>query len=294
MLQCSEEQKASLDTPLSKLEELKAKKESSICEIEKLRQKLAKVREMRKSVRDEKQKLNKKSHDMKLIRLKVLRGLNRLNYEKQVLLDRLDSTLQESKAVSVKLQKYLQMNSLNDCFFIWFMGPFSTINNFRLGLLPSKQVDWTEINAAFGQAVLLLHIVYTKSSIPLKKFFLMPMGSFPKVAKVDDRRTQYLLYYDNSFVLFPKRNFNLALSGFVTVIHEIGEHIQRHDPTLCLPYQINLNNSTVNDLCYLWANDDALWTRTLKYLLCNIKWILAWYTKHFSNTVPSIASKYLY
>ena len=45
----------------------------------------------------------------------------------------------------------------NDAFFIWHDGPFGTINGFRLGRLPSVPVDWDEINAGWGQAVLLLH-----------------------------------------------------------------------------------------------------------------------------------------
>ena len=36
-------------------------------------------------------------------------------------------------------------------------GPFGTISSFRLGRTPEVAVEWDEINAAWGQAVLLLH-----------------------------------------------------------------------------------------------------------------------------------------
>lgn len=36
-------------------------------------------------------------------------------------------------------------------------GPFGTISGFRLGRTPDVAVEWDEINAAWGQAVLLLH-----------------------------------------------------------------------------------------------------------------------------------------
>jgi beclin 1 len=36
-------------------------------------------------------------------------------------------------------------------------GPFGTISSFRLGRTSEVQVEWDEINAAWGQAVLLLH-----------------------------------------------------------------------------------------------------------------------------------------
>jgi hypothetical protein len=48
-------------------------------------------------------------------------------------------------------------NVLNDTFRIWHDGPFGTISGFRLGRTPEHPVEWNEINAAWGQAVLLLH-----------------------------------------------------------------------------------------------------------------------------------------
>ena len=41
-------------------------------------------------------------------------------------------------------------------------GPFGTISGFRLGRTPEAPVEWDEINAAWGQAVLLL---YTMSQV---------------------------------------------------------------------------------------------------------------------------------
>jgi hypothetical protein len=35
-------------------------------------------------------------------------------------------------------------------------GPFGTINTFKLGRTPTTPVDWTEVNAALGQAALLV------------------------------------------------------------------------------------------------------------------------------------------
>jgi hypothetical protein len=48
------------------------------------------------------------------------------------------------------------MNVFNATFHIWHVGHFATINGFRLGRLPSVPVEWTEINAAWGQTALLL------------------------------------------------------------------------------------------------------------------------------------------
>ena len=56
-------------------------------------------------------------------------------------------------------------NVYNDVFNIWFEGPFGTISGFRLGRMPNNPVDWDEINAAWGQCVLLLH---TMAQVRLK------------------------------------------------------------------------------------------------------------------------------
>lgn len=44
----------------------------------------------------------------------------------------------------------------NDLFRIWFHGACGTISGLRLGRTAQQAVEWDEINAAWGQAVLLL------------------------------------------------------------------------------------------------------------------------------------------
>jgi hypothetical protein len=81
---------------------------------------------------------------------------------------------------------------------------------------------FTEINNALGQAVLAIAIIAERAHIEFKKYGLIPMGSYPKIYKVEDRRTLYCLYTDGSFSLFPKRKFNLALVGFLHCVKELG------------------------------------------------------------------------
>lgn len=243
------------------------------------------ARQTRAEICQRRKILTSRLNAARLMKLQVKNELNSLNSKKIALKDRQESVLQESKSVSAKLQKYLQMNALNDSFFIWFNGPFATINSFRLGLLPFKNVEFTEINAALGQAALLLHIISSRTNIPLKKYSLNPQGSFSKVTNLSDRRILTLYHDSSSFSLTPKRNFNQGLTGLVTVVYEIGEFILKHDPTLQLPYQINLTDNTIDKILFWWDKDDEVWTRSLKFLLSDIKWILAWFTKHFNNTV---------
>ena len=56
-----------------------------------------------------------------------------------------------------QLERLKRTNVYNDVFHIWHRGPFGTIAGFRLGKTPTHPVDWDEMNAAWGHAVLLLH-----------------------------------------------------------------------------------------------------------------------------------------
>jgi hypothetical protein len=120
------------------------------------------------------------------------------------------------------------------------------------------------------------------------------------------------LYMDvnASFSLFPRSKFNSSLYGLFYCIHELGEFVRGVDPPLCMPYRINVGDGsgrscTINawhenerdGLSLLWngmiggatssssimssAEDfDEGWTRALKFAVADVKWLLAWCSKH--------------
>ena len=115
------------------------------------------------------------------------------------------------------------------------------------------------------------------------------------------------LYMDlnATFSLFPKSKFNAAVYGLMYCIYELGNYIASHDPPLCLPYKIDVGDGSgrsctiaprnpVNQaqtvaLDLFWSgnasagalNDqDEQWTRALKFALADVKWIIAWSSKH--------------
>lgn len=181
------------------------------------------------------------------------------------------------------LQKLLQINIINDAFHIWYNGPYATINNFRLGKLATHPIEWQEINAALGEAAAAVYTIANRSKVEFKNYIIIPIGSFTKIAKVEDKNTFYSLFSDGSYSIFPKRNFNIALQGLLTCIDEIGEHVIHHDPTLQLPYKINSAEGKINNQSILVGSDDEQWTRALKYMLSDIKWIIAWSAKHLQH-----------
>ncbi|WVY99944.1 hypothetical protein V8G54_026014 [Vigna mungo] len=72
-------------------------------------------------------------------------------------LEERDAILAKIEVSQAHLELLKRTNVLNDAFPISHDGEFGTINNFRLGRLPKIPVEWDEINAAWGQACLLLH-----------------------------------------------------------------------------------------------------------------------------------------
>ena len=79
------------------------------------------------------------------------------------------------------------------------------------------------------------------------------------------------------------QKFNTALIGFLHCIQELGDFIRNRDPTLSLPYLVNINEGKVFDQTINLGSDDEMWTKALKFLLTDIKWIIAWASKHVNN-----------
>lgn len=252
-------------------------------DIKDLEQRLLLAKKRKEDVKRRRIIISKELYDINILRKKLIERYNNLKFEYNTIRDHNDSIIVESSRISLQMKKFMQINAINDAFYIWYSGSFATINNFRLGNLPSKPIEWTEINAALGQAVLAVTIIANKANITFKKYILIPMGSFPRVCKIEDKRSQYSLFTDGSFSLFPKRNFNTALIGFLTCVQELGDHVTKHDPTLQLPYTIYLNDGKIHDQVIILGSDDETWTRALKLLLADIKWIIAWSTKHLSQ-----------
>lgn len=258
-------------------------------EIEALKLQLAAVDRDRNKLIKERTKVKSETFETRLLLESMVNRINSLEYEISHVNESIQSVDEEIAFSESSYEKNKQINIMNDAFYIWFTGPYATINSLRLGNLPNKPIDFTEINAALGQAALAVHIVASKAGIDFKSFVILPMGSFPKVLKADDRRTFYPLYIDSStFSFFPKRNFNIALSGFMSCVLDVGEHINNHDPTLSLPYKINIADSRIGDISFTYGGDEEVWTRALKFMLSNIKWIIAWYAKHCTHAAASV------
>nr|XP_051211612.1 beclin-1-like protein [Lolium perenne] len=105
-----------------------------------------------------------------------------------------DAVLAKIEVSQVHLELLKRTNVLNDAFYISHDGVIGTINNFRLGRLPNVQVEWDEINAAWGQAALLLHTMaqyFPKFKYRIK---IHPMGSYPRVTDINNNSIAIILF----------------------------------------------------------------------------------------------------
>ena len=84
-----------------------------------------------------------------------------------------------------QLDRLQRTNVFNDTFCIGHDGFFVTINGLRLGRLPNQHVEWAEINAAWGQTLLLLTTVAERLDFEFNGYRLKPLGSTSRIEKVE-------------------------------------------------------------------------------------------------------------
>ncbi|OAP60341.1 hypothetical protein AYL99_05343 [Fonsecaea erecta] len=84
-----------------------------------------------------------------------------------------------------QLERLQRTNVYNDTFCIGHDGYFGTINGLRLGRLPGQNVDWSEINAAWGQTLLLLATVAERLKFTFQGYRLRPQGSTSRIEKLE-------------------------------------------------------------------------------------------------------------
>ena len=165
------------------------------------------------------------------------------------------------------------------------------------------KIPWIEINSALGQVALLLHVLEQKPHSGISYGHeIQPMGSTSKIGMRRGEATSavttyYNLCSDDSFSLFGKRNFNIALQTLLECISTAAHAIQERDRTIAIPHaiqpphaqqqhhQFRANNNasaewTIGGLSIHYGLDGVEWTRAMKYLLTNVKWLVAYSSKH--------------
>ncbi|KAJ1286887.1 hypothetical protein BS78_03G386700 [Paspalum vaginatum] len=202
-----------------------------------------------------------------------------------------DAVCAKIEVSQVHLELLKRTNVLNDAFYISHDGVIGTINNFRLGRLSNVEVEWDEINAAWGQAALLLHTMAQYFAPKFKyRIKIHPMGSYPRVT--DIHNNTYELF--GPVNLFWSTRFDKAMTWFLTCLQEFAEFAISLDKennvtpekSLKLPYKID-GDKVGSHTIVLSFNKNENWTKALKYMLCNLKWVLYWFIGNTSFASPS-------
>jgi beclin 1 len=72
-------------------------------------------------------------------------------------------------------------------------------------------------------------------------------------------------------------------------LRQLGEHVEAAHPRFRIPYAIH--KERIGQLSIrLQANTDSDWTKALKYLLIDLKWILAFCSAEHAAADPSSSS----
>ncbi|CAH3174322.1 unnamed protein product [Porites lobata] len=212
-------------------------------------------------------------------------------YQKELLEceDDQQSVDNQMRYAQAQLDKLKKTNVFNSTFHIWHKGHFGTINNFRLGRLPSVPVEWSEINAAWGQTVLLLHSLARKMNLTFERYRLVPYGNHSYLESLTDKSKDLPLYGSGGFRFFWDTKFDQAMVGFLDCLQQFKEAVEKVDKRFCLPYRMekgkiyDSSGSGGPFSIKIQFNSEEQWTKALKFVLTNLKWGLAWVSSQFTE-----------
>jgi beclin len=285
------------------LDTLKDKEQKALSDLERLEAEKAALTKELMALEEELQGLNTVEEDFWRERNAFTTQFGTFQSEKEAVTTKYDRESQQ-------LERLQRANVFNDTFSIGYDGIFGTINGLRLGRLSQPQIEWAEINAALGQACLLLATVADKLGFSFQNYRLNPMGSnstiekleYPQSSTTNDpahqakpKITILELHCAGDLPLglgFLHRRFDSAMVAFLDCVRQLGDYIERgysggSGHSLKLPYRIQKDK--INDVSIkLGFNQEESWTKACKYTLTCLKYLLA----HASNihSTPRLTS----
>ncbi|XP_019879597.1 beclin-1-like protein [Aethina tumida] len=208
----------------------------------------------------------------------------------------LASTEEDARSLDVQLNlanshfvKLKNTNVFNATFHIWHKEHFGTINGFCLGRLPSAPVDWSEINAAWGQTALLLSALARKINLKFERYRLVPYGNHSYIEVIGEQK-ELPLYGSGGFKFLWDTKFDHGMVAFLDCLSQFQEKVEQMEkPTkmFCFPYRTNskgkIEDKEASYSIKIQLNSEEQWTKALKFMLTNLKWGLAWLASQFSN-----------
>ena len=183
-----------------------------------------------------------------------------------------------------QLKLLKKTNVLSMAFHIWHQGLFGTINGFRLGRLTTVPVEWSEINAAWGQCALLLTCLARYANVTFQKFSVVAYGNQSYVLQYpekDGRNAVSLpLYTSGGYKFMMDSKFDRAMVAYLDCFSQLKKHIESTGKGYKLPYGIEKDKIGEDGKVYsikMQGNSPEHWTKALKFLLTNLQWSIGWH-----------------
>ncbi|KAJ2658316.1 autophagy protein [Coemansia sp. RSA 1200] len=188
--------------------------------------------------------------------------------------------------LAAQLTQLQRTNVYNDVFNITVGDAgVASINGFRLGGRSAPHnVEWAEINAAWGQTLLLLQTVARRLAHEFAGYRLIPMGAFSRIERLgDDGAAGVLELFGSGDMylgrLFQTRRFDAAMAAFLACLDQIVQKIVGFSPQLRPPYRIDHDKIGGVSIRPQFGQDDA-WTKACKNTLLVARWALAFASSH--------------
>lgn len=261
-----------LDKELEELrveeERLKMKLKSTESKRSEIAAELARQREREKRLKEEEQSYWENFNEYQRRVLQFQDEQRSVDYQLQYMTEQLD-----------RLKK---TNVLNSAFHIWHNGHFGTINGLRLGRLQTVPVEWSEINAALGQAALLLITLARHAGATFVRYSVVPYGNQSFVVSLEGKKKKHHLplYSSAGLRIFADSKFDLGLVGYLDCLDQLKQHIELNSGSrFALPYSIakdRIGNGKEYYSVKTQFNTLEQWTKALKFVLTNLRWALTW------------------
>ena len=280
--------KEDLDEARNELEKTRRKENESFAELQRLE-------EQKASMDTEIERLSAEASELDKEEASFWRERNAFNTTLTKFQNDRDALNGQYEHDAKQLERLQRTNVYNDAFSIGHDGFYGTINGLRLGRLSNPQVEWAEINAAWGQTCLLLATVAEKLRFSFQGYNLNAVGSTSTVSKIEypqstsgndpshpvkPKVTTLELYCNGDVPLalaFLHRRFDGAMVAFLECLRQLGDHVEQTGlgvTGLKMPYAIKKDK--IGDASIKFGfNQEEVWTKACKYTLTCCKYLLA-------------------
>lgn len=266
------------DEPALSEADFEREQEAQRAKEDELRAEIAAAKAERVALRDEVQRLEQQRMQQDAEEEAQHAALNAAELERQAASE---EGLRASQLVAHcerEIRRLERVDVLSDLFHVDIEGAVGSINGLRLGRFSAVHVEWTELNAALGQVVLLVVILARLHGVTFRAHVLVPHGSYSKVYTA--AKVAYELHGSgaaNLGRLFGTGRFEKALGMLIVCIGELCDHAAarpRAGVAAMPPHPVNELSSS-----FIGSASEG------KKLLSDLAWCLRW---HAASNAPGL------